>query len=142
MAHDRKSREFDEPRFDHSRYQQYCEFYTRNPHLSWPEVQRQVDASHEPPQDVRAPSEAYMASLDESRQMEAVFNYSRQSGLDIPQAAAVCGLALEDKPLTLDASASRGHQAAASVGEVAGSHGGGPEPAAGPAADQQRAVAP
>jgi hypothetical protein len=85
------------------RYDQYVAHYKANPHLGWTQCQKEVDASLD-----RAPSPpnistAYMKTLDPDERLHQVYQYSR-SGLDLEQAAELCGEQLMDKPVTLDAS--------------------------------------
>jgi hypothetical protein len=92
-----------EPRFAEARYREYESYFRAHPHVSWDECQKQVDARLDAKPLPAGPSQAYMASLPEGEQMEALFEYSRQSGLDIPQTAAAYGIGLvADRPATLD----------------------------------------
>jgi hypothetical protein len=93
-----------EPHFSESRFQQYCDHYSRHPHLSFAECQRLVDLEHEPPKAAPNISEAYMRSLTTDQQLDEIYSYQRQTGLPTEEAAEVCGHQLMDKALVLNAS--------------------------------------
>jgi hypothetical protein len=86
------------------RFNEYAEHYANHPHLSWAECQRIVDLAHNPVKAPPAPSESYMRSLTAEEQFDAIYQYQRQSGLAIEDAAATLGQTLDNRPLRLNAS--------------------------------------
>jgi hypothetical protein len=86
------------------RFGEYAQYYSRNQPCSWSQAQAAVDASHEPAKGVPGPSQYYMSTLDEDERMGAVFQYAKQAGVDVADAATTLGYSLDNRPVTLDAS--------------------------------------
>jgi hypothetical protein len=79
-------------------------YFAEHQPCSWSQAQKEVDQRYDHREAPAGPSQHYMSTLDDDGRMETAFAYSRQAGLDIQEAAAVCGVEVEDNPVTLDAS--------------------------------------